>query len=46
MTAIKNGREEGMCEYLIKVRQQLAKAMSYTGCTNLGKMDPSVIHRV
>ena len=46
MTAIKNGHEEGMCEYLIKVRQQLAKAMSYTGCTNLGKMDPSVIHRV
>ena len=44
MTAIKNGREEGMCEYLLKVRQQLAKAMSYTGCTSLKKMDPSVIH--
>ena len=44
MTAIKNGKEAGMCEYLLKVRKELAKAMSYTGCTSLGKMDPSVIH--
>lgn len=44
MTAIRNGKEEGMCEYLEKVRKELAKAMSYTGCTSLDRMDPSVIH--
>lgn len=44
MTAIKQSREDGMVEYLLKVRSQLAKAMSYTGCTSLEKMDPSVIH--
>ena len=44
MTAIRNGQEAAMCEYLLKVRKELAKAMSYTGCTSLDKMDPAVIH--
>lgn len=44
MTAIKSGGEEGLCEYFLGVRKQLAKAMSYTGCTSLAKMDPAVIH--
>ena len=44
MTAIRKGGAEGMSEYLLEVRRQLAKAMSYTGCTSLDRMDPSVIH--
>ena len=36
--------EDGMAAYLLDVRKQLSKAMAYTGCTSLDKMDPSVIH--
>ena len=45
MTAIRKDSEAGMAAYLLEVRAQLAKAMSYTGCTCLSKMDPSVIHQ-
>ncbi|MBP5166833.1 MAG: alpha-hydroxy-acid oxidizing protein [Oscillospiraceae bacterium] len=44
MAAIKNDPENGVRDYLLKANQQLAKAMAYTGCTDLSKMDPSVIH--
>ena len=44
MTAIKKDGEDGMAEYLLDVRKQLSKAMAYTGCTSLDKMDPTVIH--
>ena len=44
MTAMRNNLEDGMCEFLVEVRRQLAKAMAYTGCTSLEKMDPTVIH--
>lgn len=44
MTAIKKDGENGMAEYLLDVRKQLSKAMAYTGCTSLDKMDPTVIH--
>ena len=45
MTAYTKGGEDGVCEYLTKARDELAKAMAYTGCVNLSKMDPGVIHR-
>ena len=44
MAAYTNAKEQGVCDYLQKTRGELAKAMAYTGCTDLGKMDPSVIH--
>lgn len=44
MAAIKKDPEAGMSNYLLEVRKQLSKAMAYTGCTNLSKMDPSIIH--
>ena len=45
MTAYTKGKEAGVAECLTKVRDELAKAMAYTGCYNLKKMDPRVIHR-
>lgn len=45
MTAIKNDPENGVRDYLLKARDQLAKAMAYTGCVTLDRMDPSVIHQ-
>jgi len=45
MAAYTNDRENGVCAYLTKARGELAKAMAYTGCTDLSRMDPSVIHR-
>ena len=44
MTAYKNDKEHGVRDYLLKARDELAKAMAYTGCTDLSKMDASVIH--
>ena len=44
MAAINKDPEAGMSNYLLEVRKQLSKAMAYTGCTNLSKMDPSIIH--
>lgn len=44
MTAIKEDPENGVCAYLRKANAELAKAMAYTGCTDLTKMDPTIIH--
>ena len=44
MTAIKTDPDKGVCAYLRKANAELAKAMAYTGCTDLSKMDPTVIH--
>lgn len=46
MTAIKQTGSEGVTEYLRKANGELAKAMAYTGCTDLGKMDSTVVHRI
>ena len=44
MAAMKNDPDNGVCTYLRKANAELAKAMAYTGCTDLSKMDPTVIH--
>jgi isopentenyl diphosphate isomerase/L-lactate dehydrogenase-like FMN-dependent dehydrogenase len=44
MTAIKQDAENGVRDYLNKATNELKKAMAYTGCTTLEKMDPTVIH--
>ena len=44
MTAIKKSGEEGVCEYLTQVKNDLRKAMAYTGCRDLNHMDPSIVH--
>ena len=46
MTAIKQDPEHGVRDYLQKMTAQLRKVMAYTGCIDLGKMDPSVIRRI
>ena len=46
MAAYTKAKIQGVCEYLQKARGELAKAMAYTGCTDLGKMDSGVIHRI
>ena len=46
MTAIKNGGAEGVRDYLLKANRELGKAMAYTGCTSLSRMDPTVIRRI
>ncbi len=46
MTAIKDDVENGVCNYLKKAAGELGKAMAYTGCTDLSKMDASVIHKL
>ena len=46
MAAYTKAKAQGVSEYLKNARDELAKAMAYTGCTDLGKMDPSVIHVV
>ena len=45
MTAIKQGGAEAVRDYLLKANGELGQAMAYTGCTDLGKMDPTVIRR-
>ena len=45
MTAIKENGADGVRDYLKKANAQLGKAMAYTGCTDLGRMDPTVIRR-
>ncbi len=46
MTAIKEDPENGVKNYLLRANGELKKAMAYTGCTTLKKMDPSVIRRL
>ena len=45
MTAYKNDPEHGIRDYLLKARDELAKAMAFTGVSSLSQMDPSVIHK-
>ena len=44
MTAIKQSGAKGVADYLIRANNELKKAMAYTGCADLGKMDASIIH--
>ena len=46
MTAIRLNGAEGVRDYLLKANREPGKAMAFTGCTNLRKMDPTVIHRI
>ena len=46
MTAIRADENNGVKDYLLRVNAELKKAMAYTGCTNLRKMDPSIIRRL
>ena len=46
MTAIRDNRETGVRDYLFKANRELGKAMAYTGCTDLSKMDATVIRRI
>ena len=45
MAAYTRDREDGVFTYLTKARDELAKAMAFTGCRDLSEMDPTVIHR-
>lgn len=44
MTAIKEDIQSGVRDYLLRTNAELGKAMAFTACTDLGKMDPTVIH--
>jgi isopentenyl diphosphate isomerase/L-lactate dehydrogenase-like FMN-dependent dehydrogenase len=44
MTAIREDIRNGVRDYLLRANAELRKAMAFTGCTDLGKMDPTVIH--
>ena len=44
MTAYKNDPEKGIADYLKKAKDELAKAMAFTGVRDLSQMDPSIIH--
>ena len=44
MTAIKEDTANGARDYLLRTNAELRKAMAFTACTDLGKMDPSVVH--
>ena len=46
MTAIKQGGADAVRDYLLAANADLGKAMAFTGCTDLGRMDPTVIRRV
>jgi len=46
MTAIKQDPEHGVRDYLEQATKQLKKAMAYTGCTSLDRMDPTVIRKL
>ena len=46
MTAIRDDSENGVKNYLLHANAELKKAMAFTGCTSLKKMDRSVIHRL
>ena len=46
MAAIKQNGATGAADYLIRANNELKKAMAYTGCTALDRMDPTVIRRV
>ena len=43
MTAIKDDMENGVKDYLLRANRELKKAMAFTGCPSLDRMDPTVI---
>ena len=45
MTAIRENGAAGVRDYLLRANRELGKAMAFTGCTSLRKMDPTVIRR-
>ena len=45
MTAIRQDPEHGARDYLLKAAAELRKVMAYTGCPDLSRMDPTVLHR-
>ena len=46
MTAIKQGGADAVRDYLLGANAQLGKAMAYTGCSDLTRMDHKVIRRI
>lgn len=44
MAAIRKDPENGVRDYLLKANADLAKAMAFTGCSDLSKIDPGIIH--
>ena len=46
MTAIKQGGADAVRDYLLRANDELKKAMACTGCADLTRMDPTVIHRI
>lgn len=46
MTAIREDAENGVKKALLQANAELKKAMAFTGCISLKKMDRSVIHRL
>lgn len=46
MTAIKKDGAKGVGDYLKQAVGELKQAMAYTGCSDLGRMDASVIRRI
>ena len=43
MTAVKDDMENGVKDYLLRANRELKKAMAFTGCPSLDRMDPTVI---
>ncbi len=43
MTAIKDDMENGVKDCLLRANRELKKAMAFTGCPSLDRMDPTVI---
>ena len=46
MTAIREDIDNGVRDYLNRARDELAKAMAFTGSPSLDRIDPGVIHRL
>ena len=46
ISALQKDPESGVEEYLRKATDELRKVMAFTGCTDLGKMDKTVIRRL
>lgn len=46
MAALQKDSAKGVEEYIRNATNELKKAMAFTGCTDLGKMDPTVIRKI
>ncbi len=46
MAAIKKDGAAGVRDHLVSAGAELRKAMAFTGCADLNRMDPSVIRRL